>query len=101
MKRGYGKAGIVLVVTLLLSIPAFFTFTFYYSLSEADFLSKQLKLEPVDQIDLLTGGQEKSKALAPVNFNHLFFLDNNTYDSLPLISCQASSFDLTSLILRC
>jgi hypothetical protein len=101
MKCGYKKIKIVLVFILLLAIPVYFAFTYYYSLSEADFLSKQFKLEARDQIELLTGFQEKSKALGPINFNHLFFLDNNTYDSLPLISCQASSFDLTSLILRC
>jgi hypothetical protein len=101
MNRGYGKFGVVLVLTLLLSIPTYFAFTYYYSLSEADFLSKQLKWEPVDQIDLLTGGQEKSKTLAPVHFNHLLFLDSAICKFLPVTSYQTFCIILTSSILRC
>jgi hypothetical protein len=101
MNRTYGKAGLVLILALLLAIPAYFAFTYYYSLSEADFLSKQLKLEPVDQIELLAGGQEKSKALAPVHFTHLLFLDSGICESPPAPSYHTSSIDPTTLVLRC
>jgi hypothetical protein len=101
MKCGYGKVGVVLVLTLLLSIPTYFAFTYYYSLSEADFLSEQLKLESRDQIELLTGVHEKSKALAPIRFNHLLFLDSCICRYLPVTSYHTFCIALTSSILRC
>jgi hypothetical protein len=101
MKHRYEKTKIVLVLALFLSIPAYFTFTYYYSLSEADFLSEQLKLESVDQIELLTGVQEKSKALGPINFHHLFFLDTGIFEFFLVLSHQTFSIDPTTLILRC
>jgi hypothetical protein len=101
MNRRYGKVGMVLILTLLLAIPAYFAFTYYYSLSEADFLSKQPKLEPVDQVELLPGGQEKSKTLTPVHFTHLLFLDGGTCNYFPVTSYQPICIALTSSILRC
>lgn len=101
MKSGYREIEIILVLTLILSIPIYFTFIYYYSLSEADFLSEQLKLEAHDQMDLLPGIHEKSKASGLINFNHLFFLDDNIYRFLPVILFQTFPLDLTPLILRC
>ena len=101
MKRRSGKAGTVLIVALVLAIPAFFTFTYYYSLSEADFLSTQLKLEPRDQTELLPGIQEKSKALGAVHFGHLLFLDSDLSGHLPVAFYQTSFTSLTIPVLRC
>jgi hypothetical protein len=101
MKSGHRIIQIFFVFALIISIPACLTFVRYYSLSEADFLSRQFKLEARDQIDLQTGYHEKSKAFAPGGFSHLLFLDNTTSKQLPAISFQISSLDLPTFVLRC
>ena len=101
MKSRYRKIRIFLVLILSLSIPVCFTFIDYYSLSEADFLSAELKLEARDQIDLLIGFQEKLKLLGLIDFNDSFFLHNNTLKHLPVFSVQTSPLDLIAPILRC
>jgi hypothetical protein len=101
MKSGCKSIQIFLVFALIISIPACLAFVRYYSLSEADFLSRQFKLEARDQIDLQTGYHEKSKAFAPGGFSHLLFLDNTPSKQLPAISFQISSLDLPTFVLRC
>lgn len=101
MESRYKKIRIFLVLILSLSIPVCFTFIDYYSLSEADFLSTQLKLEARDQIDLLIGFQEKSKAFGLIGFNHSFLLHNNICGYLPVFSFQTSPLDLITFVLRC
>jgi len=97
----YKKIRIFLVLMLSLIIPVCLTFIDYYSLSEADFLSTQLKLEARDQLDLLIGLHEKLKAFGPIAFNHSFPLHNNIYRYLPVFLFQASPPDLTIFVLRC
>jgi len=101
MRSKYRRIRIFLVLILSLSIPLCFTFIDYYSLSEADFLSTQLKLEARDQIDLLIGLQEKSKAFGLTGFSHSFLLHNNNFRHLLVFSFQTSSLDLITFVLRC
>ncbi len=101
MRSRYKIIRILLVLMLGLTIPACFTFIDYYGLSEADFLSTQLKLEARDQIDLLIGLQEKSKAFGLTGFNHSFFLHNDVFGDLPVFSFQTSPLDLITFVLRC
>ncbi len=101
MRSRYKIIRILLVLMLGLTIPACFTFIDYYGLSEADFLSTQLKLEARDQIDLLIGFQEKSKVFGLTGFNHSFFLHNDMLGDLPAFSFQISSLDLITFVLRC
>ena len=101
MKSGHKKARILLVLSLILTLTVYYTFIYYYSLSEADFLSDQLKLEARDQIDLQTAYKEESKASTSSGFNHLFFLDSNLCRPLPALSFQISPHDPTNICLRC
>jgi len=101
MKNRFKEIRISLVLILSLSIPVCFTFVDYYSLSEADFLSAELKLEARDQIDLLIGLQEKSKAFGSIDFNHSFLLHNDIPGHLPVFSFQTSPPDLVTFVLRC
>ena len=84
-----------------LTIPACFTFIDYYSLSEADLLSTQLKLEARDQLDLLICLQEKSKAFGLIGVNHSFFLHNDMFGDFPVFSFQTPPLDLITFVLRC
>ena len=101
MKGGQKKIEILAIFILIISIPACFTFVRYYSLSEADFLSRQFKLEARDQIDLQTGYHEKSKALVPTGYSHMLFLDNSASRQFPALSSQIASPDLPTFVLRC
>jgi hypothetical protein len=101
MKSGYKKIQMFLVLALVLSVPLYFAFICYYSLSEADFLSVQLKFEAPDQINLSTVAKDKLKGFGSSSFTHLFFPDNRIFEQLPIISLQISPLDLTIFILRC
>jgi len=101
MQSRYKKIRISLVLMLSLIIPVCFTFIDYYSLSEADFLSTQLKLEARDQIDLLIGLQEKSKTFGLTGLNHSFFLHDDMFGDLPVFSFRTSPLDPITFVLRC
>ncbi len=95
------KIRIILLVALVISIPSYFTFVYYYSLSEADFLSDQFKLEARDTFDLQAGLHEKSKAFIPVNSSHSLPLDAGIAGELGVISFQILYYDLPTFCLRC
>lgn len=101
MRRGRKKVKLFIVLALVTCIPVAFTFSYYYSLSIADFLSFQLKLEAPDQINLPAASDDKLKVFGLTRFNYLFCLDNNTFEQLHVISFQTSPLDLTAFILRC
>ncbi len=95
------KIEIILLFVLIISIPSYFTFVCYYSLSEADFLSDQFKLEARDTLDLQAGLHEKSKVLTPAIFSHLVPLNAGIAGELGVISIQIFSYDLPTFCLRC
>jgi hypothetical protein len=98
MKNGYKKVQILLVLSLIFSIPIYFAFIDCYALSGADFLSRQLKLEAPDQINLPTCSRDKVN-FGPTGFNHSVFVDADTSEQLSFISFQVSP--LTTFFLRC
>ena len=100
MKNGYKKVQILLVLHLIFSISAYFAFVDCYALSGADFLSKQLKLEAPDQINLPTCSRDKVN-FGSTGFNHSVFLDDNISEQLPFTSFQVSPLGLTTFFLRC
>ena len=95
------KILVIMVLALVISIPVDFAFVDYYSLSNADFLSCQFKLEARDQIDLQTGYHKKSKPFLPYDSHYLPFLDSAISKHLPGISLEISFLDLTTFCLRC
>jgi hypothetical protein len=101
MRKGHKKVKFSLALALVICIPAVFTFFNYYSLSIADFLSFQLKLEARDQISLPAVSDDKLKAFGLTCFNHLFFFDNNVFEQLPVISFQIPIPEQTTFLLRC
>ena len=102
MRREHRKIQFFLVLVLITSIPVVSALFHCYSLSEADFLSIQLKFEAPDQINLSPVCKDKFKAFGSGGFNDLFFPDNNIFGQFPVISSsQISPLDLTTFILRC
>lgn len=97
----FRKIRIILLFALIISIPSYFTFVYYYSLSEADFLSDQYKLEARDTFDLQAGLHEKSKVFIPVSSSHLLPLDVSIAREFGVISFQIFSCDLPAFCLRC
>jgi hypothetical protein len=82
-------------------MPVYFAFICYYSLSGADFLSAQLKLEAPDQIDLLVGLQEKSKAFGLSGFLIKLFPGTDLFSQVSRFCFLSSSLDQETCILRC
>ena len=101
MRKGHKKVRLSLVLALVICIPVVFTFFHYYSLSIADFLSKELKFEARDQISLSTVADNKLRVFGLTGFNYLFFLDNKVFEQLPVISFQISVPEPITFILRC
>jgi len=101
MKRRYKRVRIFVILTLVFSVPAYFVFIGYYSLSVADFLSVQLKLEASDQIDLLVGFQEKSKAFVLSSFLIKLFPGSDIFCQISHLCFPSSFFDQETLVLRC
>ena len=101
MRKGPNKLRFLLVLALVICIPVAFVFFHYYSLSIADFLSSQLKLEAHDEISLPAVADDKLKAFGLTCFDHLFFFDNKIFDRLPIISLQILVPEITTFILRC
>jgi hypothetical protein len=101
MRKKHTKVNFFLALALVICIPAVFTFFHYYSLSIADFLSFELKLEARDQISLPAVSDDKLKAFGLTSFNHLFFFDKNILELLSVIVTQISIPELTLFILRC
>jgi len=101
MPKGHSKAKFSLALALIICIPVAFTFFHYYSLSIADFLSSELKLEARDQISLSTVADDKFKTFGLTGLNHLFSFDHNIFEQLPVISFQRSIPGQTTFTLRC
>jgi len=101
MRKGHRKVKFCLALALVICIPLVFTFFHYYSLSIADFLSYQLKLEARDQISLPAVSDDKLKAFGLTSFDHSFFFHNSIFEQLPVISFQISIPEQTTFILRC
>jgi len=95
------KIKLIFVLFFILCIPVAFTFSHYYSLSIADFLSFGLKLEPRDQISLPAVADDKFKTFGLTGFSHLSFLDNEIFEQLSLIPFQISFPEPITLVLRC
>jgi hypothetical protein len=101
MGRRHRKTQFFLALALVTLIPVVFAFFYYFSLSEADFISLELKLESPDQISLPIGSQDKFKAFGSSGFYHLHFLETNIFEQFPVISFQISPLGLPTFILRC
>ncbi len=101
MRREHKRRRFFLILALIICIPVAFTFFHYYSLSIADFLSRELKIEARDQISLSTVADNKFKVFGLTGFNHLFFLDDKIFEQLPIVSSQISLPELVTFILRC
>jgi hypothetical protein len=100
MKNGYRTVQILLLLPLIFSIPAYFAFVDCYALSGADFLSRQLKLESPDQINLPTCSRDKVN-VGLTGFSHSVFVDDDISEQLPFTSFQVSPLGLTTFFLRC
>ena len=101
MKSRYKRVRILVILALVFSVPAYFAFIGYYSLSVADFLSVQLKLEAADQIDLLVGFQEKSKAFILSSFLIKLFPGSDIFYQISRLCLLSSFFDQEMPVLRC
>ena len=85
-----------IVFSLLLS-PACFD---YCALADADFISRDLKLEAFDQ-DLTAGSCDKFKVAGIAGSDYVVFLDTIDFKHLPVLSSQNSPFDQRTSVLRC
>jgi len=101
MRRERKKIECFLALALVICIPVAFTFFHYYSLSVADFLSFELKLEARDQISLSTLADDKFKTFGLSGLNHLFFLDDKIFEQVPSILFQISIPETIMFVLRC
>ncbi len=101
MRRGHETQRFLLILVLVICIPLAFTFFHYYSLSIADFLSRELKFEARDQISLSTVGDNKFKVFGLTGLNHLFFLDHKIFKQLHTPSLELAFPEFVTFILRC
>jgi len=101
MRKRHKIAKCCLALILVVCIPLVFTFFYYYSLSIADFLSFQLKLEARDQINLPAVSDDKLKTFGLTSFNHLFFFDHNIFEQLPDTLFRIFIPETIVFILRC
>jgi hypothetical protein len=91
---------IILVIAIALAIPMSSTYTIYYTVAAADFLSPDLKIEASDQENLLASNLSKLKGSQSGVFFNEFQLTPYLF-GLPSLSSQKSSLDQKTIILRC
>ncbi len=85
---------------LAISVPVFIALFHYYSLSDADFLSSDLKYEAIDQIEISSALYDKLKASGPNGLNTAVFQDENVLEQIVTPSVL-TPLVLTNFILRC
>ena len=101
MRRGDRKIKVFLSLALIICIPLAFTFFQYYSLSVADFLSSELKLETRDQISLSTVADDKLRVLGLTGSYPLFFLDYKVFEQDSATPARTPAPGLITVIIRC
>jgi hypothetical protein len=92
---------VILVIAIALAIPLSSTYTIYYEVAAADFLSPDLKIEPFDQENLLATNLSKLKESNSGIFFNEFQLTTYLFEPPFSISFQISSLNEKTIILRC
>lgn len=100
--KNHSSIRVVIVIWLIVAIPVCFTFSHYYSLSMADFLSPSLKIEPPDKLNLPPGFLDnKWKMTASNGFSILFSPEPKNFLKFHSVSFQMTSLSQVSSVLRC
>ena len=99
MKRK--PAGIFLIIAISLCLFLSSTYSQYYAMASADFISLRLKLENFDQEYLSAFNQSELKALGSGNFFNGSFLATYLIGVPSYLFPQIFSFDQKTRVLRC
>jgi hypothetical protein len=92
---------IILVIAIALAIPVSSTYTIYYKVAAADFLSPDLKIEAFDEGYRLATNLSKLKGCQSGFFFNQFQLTTDLFRLPSYLSSQKSSLDQKTIILRC
>lgn len=92
---------IFLIVAITLSVLISSIYHQYYSLSSADFISHNVKLENFDQEFLLVSSVSRLKAFAPSSSSTISALSINFIEKISLFLLLTSPSNQRKPILRC
>jgi hypothetical protein len=101
VKRGLKGIQIILVIAISLSVLASSTYSEYYTLAAADFLSADLNFEIYDQEILLAASQSELKSFGSSGVSSGFLLVPYLFAQSFHSFSQVLSLDQKTLILRC
>jgi|WetSurMetagenome_2_1015567.scaffolds.fasta_scaffold1174364_1 hypothetical protein len=91
---------VCLIIAVLFSLLLGSTFFHYYALSEADFISRDPKLEAFDQ-DLSIESCDKFKIFGISGLDRVFYLEPIVFKQLSIFSFQTSPLVQTTFVIRC
>ena len=91
----------LLAIGLSFMIAAYPGYLQYSSFNEVDFLSAHASFENLDQENLLTDEQSKTKIFVLNSSPEIFLLGISFREQIPRLSSQAFSPDQPTSILRC